>query len=264
MNNQCPYCRGRIALNQDSGEMVCEACGAVICKLEECFSNATSYQTSLLLTNRKDFEVMRTIEGIQGRIALSNAVVKEAKYIAEGIVNEGVRCSILELAFFSVYTACRPYNPMLCQMVLKEFYLMGLKTNKKNCMKVLNRFWRFYKYRKVNIESYLNSFLENVKYNPYIENYAKMLIGMKANFLWTKVYEFSAILLRQSNLYGFSIKVRVLASLFIACDKMFKSFGLENPVTLDFISYNFHLNKNNLQKVSEKIALTFYENLAKM
>ncbi|MGQ9781049.1 MAG: TFIIB-type zinc ribbon-containing protein [Nitrososphaeria archaeon] len=264
MNDRCPSCGHRLTVDFGTGEVVCEMCGVISSVVEESSANMMTSQTFLPPANAKELEVYHLIEGVKGRLSLNDAVVREAKHVAESIISEGVRCSVLELSYFSLYVACRPHNPMLCEKILREFQLMGLKIDKKSGMKVLTKFWRFYKYRRTDMKLYLRTIIQDVKSNPYIDNYVKILVGVQGGLLWAKIYEFSAILLKRCAFGGASLKVRTLACLSVACEKIFNSFGVENPVSLDFLSYNFNLNRNNLRKVSESVAVTFYEDMAKM
>jgi len=263
MSDQCPLCSNKLTTDFTSGEVVCRACGAVAFTIEE---NSPNMTASHIFThaNPKSLEVSHVIDGVKGRLSLNDAIAREAKHIAEGIIREGTHSSVLEVSYFSLYIACRPHNPMLCEKILEEFQTMGLKADRKNSMKVLTKFWRFYRYRRTDIESYLRSLIEDVKSSPYIENYVRMLVGANANILWAKVRELSAALLKNHEFGGSSLKVRALACLNVACEKTFNSFGLENPVSLDLLSYNFRVNRNNLKKMSENVTVTSYEDVAEM
>ena len=263
MSNRCIYCGGKVALDKNSSEVVCENCGRVIDTVEEGSLYVPNYHIGLLLS-KKDLEVLHIIEGVKSRVGLSESVCNEAKYIARGITKEGIRCNSLELAFFSIYIACRGHNSALCNLICHEFFSMGLKVNEKNCIKSLTKFWNFYKFKRIDVQSYLSCLLEKIKSNQYIRNYINLISESKSKFLWCKVEELSNILIDKIDLGGCSYKVKAAATLFIACDQVFKSSSIENPITVEFLSYVLELNKNNLQKVLEKIKVIFYEELAQM
>ncbi|MEM3403346.1 MAG: hypothetical protein QXJ17_02160 [Nitrososphaeria archaeon] len=243
------------------GEIVCSQCGAVVGHVEEtCFEHST-YPASLALQKKSDYGVIHIINSVCGRLGLNNKVAFEARRIAEDITSERARSNSVETAFFSMYMACKYHCPSFCGKLITEFRQIGLKGNGRNCLKVLNKFWAFYKHPRAESYSYLELYLDRLKSNMYIKNYVDILVGGQSSLLWTKVREFSMLLLNRSRFEGYSTRVRVLCVLHIACGKIFKLFGIENPITLDFISQYFSLNKNNLRKAVEKILVNYYENL---
>jgi len=260
MAERCSYCGGRLAIDK-YGEIACSQCGAVVGNVEETCFGLSTYPAVLTVQKKKDHDITRIINGVCGRLGLNSKVAYEARRIAESITSERARNNPVETAFFSMYMACKYHCPVFCSKLVTEFRQMGLKVNERNCLKVLNRFCAFYEHPRDESHSYLKMYLERLKSNDYIKNYTDILVGVRSTLLWAKVHEFSMSLLNRFSFGGYSTRVRVVCVLHIACEKVFKLFGIENPITLDFISQYFSLDKNNLRKAAENILVSYYENL---
>ncbi|MGB9727630.1 MAG: hypothetical protein ACPLZF_04400 [Nitrososphaeria archaeon] len=258
MPSRCD-CGGKIIF--DSGEYVCEVCGKVF--------EGSCYQANILSSNVfsrtfKRSKVLFMIKDVCDRLGFNNAILYDATYTAESIIDSGARYNGVEIAFFSLYSACKSFNPIFCERVLKEFGSMGLKVNERNCIRVLTKFWKHYSYRSFNISSYLNHLILSLSSNIFVKEYIKCFYRLNENIVWSKVKEYCIKFLEEYRFSGETLKVRAIASIYVSCDRVFKSFGLENPVTLKLISKHFSLDQNNLKKAVEKIMVHSYEGLAKM
>jgi hypothetical protein len=254
-------CGGRIVF--DSGEYVCERCGRVFEELR--------YQTPSLSSNNfsrtfsyKRSKVLFMIKDVCDRLGFNDSILYDATYTAESIIESGERYNGVEIAFFSLYSACKGFNPIFCENVLKEFRRIGLNVNERNCIRILSKFWKHYSYRRFNIRSYLNHLLESLRSNIFVKEYVKGFYRLNEKIVWSRVEQDSIKFLEEYRVSGETLKVRAVASIYVSCDRVFRSFGLENPVTLKLISKHFSLDPNNLKKVVEKIMVYSYEGLAKM
>ncbi|MBC7091735.1 MAG: hypothetical protein H5T50_07520 [Nitrososphaeria archaeon] len=260
MSSRCD-CGGKIIF--DSGEYVCEVCGKVF--EGSCYHASTLSSNVFSRTfNFKRSKVLFMIKDVCDRLGLNNAILYDATYTAESIIDSGARYNGVEIAFFSLYSACKGFNPIFCERVLKEFHSMGLKVNERNCIRLLSKFWKHYSYRSFNISSYLNHLTESLRSNIFVKEYVKGFHHLNENILWSKVKENSVKFLEEYRVSGETLKVRAIASIYVSCDKVFRSYGLENPVTLKLISKHFFLDQNNLKKVVAKLMVYSYEGLAKM
>lgn len=257
---KCSKCGNRIVF--DNGEYVCEGCGQIF---EEPFyqiSPISVYNFSKKFTS-KHSKIVSIIKGVCDRLSFNSRIFNEAVYVAESIIESGIRFNGIEIAFFSLYSVCRNFNPIFCEKVLKEFRSMGLNVNERNCIRILSRFWKYYSYKGSNLGSYLNLMLESLRSNIFVREYVRNFYHLNENILWSKVKLYCLKFLEGHRFSGESLRVKCAISIYVSCDRVFKSFGLENPVTLSLLSKHFCLDFNNLRKVLGRTVFS-NEGLAKM
>lgn len=261
MPESCSECGSRIIF--DNGEYVCERCGKIF--EESCHQTSAIYVNNFSKTfTSKYSKIIFMIKGVCDRLDLNNAILNDAIYVAESVIESGVKCKGLEVAFFSLYSACKNFNPMFCEMVLREFRSIGLNVSERNCIKILSKFWKNYSYKGFNLNSYLNFLIESLKSNIFVREYVRSFYHLNENIVWSKVKYDCLQFLKGYRFSGETLKVKSVASIYISCAKVFKSFGLESPVTLKLISKHFCLDLNNLRKVVDKIMVHSYEGLVKV
>lgn len=261
MLDKCSECGSRIVF--DSGEYVCENCGKIFEEIYDCPPKSSS-QNILKSFASKRSNILYMIKDVCDRLGFNSTIFNEAAYVAESIIESGIRYNGLEIAFFSLYSACKSLNPIFYEMVLKEFRGMGLNVNERNCIRVLSRFWKYYSYKGVDLSSYLNLLLDSLKSNIYVKEYVRNFYHLNENILWSKVKLCCLKFLEGYRFSGESLKVKCIISIYVSCDKVFRSFGLENPVTLRLLSKHFCLDFNNLSKVLDKVMVFSLEGLAKV
>jgi len=258
MMERCSECGKRIVF--DGCEYVCEGCGRVFEEKLPPSNEAKPY----IVRSRRSSRLAGVVKGVCDRLGLNETVFRDALHIIDSVSASGGRFNGLELAFFSLYVACRRHNPISCEAVLREFRGMGLKVGERNCMRVLSRFWKHYSYSGLNISSYVNFMVERLRSNIFVKEYLDNFTPFNENIVWSKVKAGSIGLLSSSRLTGETVRVRAAAAVYLSCEKVFRSLGLENPVTLKLLSKSFLLDVNNLRKAVGRIMVCSYEGLAQM
>ncbi|MCX8188200.1 MAG: hypothetical protein N3F64_00640 [Nitrososphaeria archaeon] len=261
MPYKCSECGSRVVF--DNEEYVCEKCGKIFEEIYDHQSKPFFHNFPKPFASKRS-SILYIIKDVCDRLDFNSTILNDASYIAESIIESGTRFNGLEIAFFSLYSACKNLNPFFCEMVLKEFRSMGLKVNERNCMRILSRFWKYYSYKSFNLSSYLNFLLESLKSNIFVREYVRNFYQLNENILWSKIKLYCLKFLEDYRFLGESLKVKCIISIYVSCNRVFRSFGLENPVTLRLLSKHFCLDFNNLRKVLDKVTVFSYEGLAKV